>query len=379
MSYTIHNSEVIDARIESDLEIIKSVLINELGNEIISLVLIGGFPRGEGSVLIEKEFVRPLIDYDVVVVAEEILDNAKLSRCSEEIVEKIALKGKNFHIDLIQISVNSLNKLPFTQFNYDFKYAGKVFYGDKNILSLIPEFDVRKMPLETARFLLFNRMINFIYTFSYDFVDKRPPTNEESLLLKYQCSKNILDAGSALLILHGKYNPSYRERNRRFKKLFSDKENWVKFHQKATDFKLDPMNNDVNMNPVDIWFKTKEIYEGMFRLFINQMYKKEFNDWIEFVEFYIQQNKWKLIKEKIVHRIFMMKKHSTCTSMLELFEILIVFAMNKDNINLSYLQKAMNMLGYNPIESDKFRLWNNVRYEVVRRYYENLGREFKGP
>ncbi len=48
MSYTIHNSEAINSRIESDLEIIKSVLINGFGNKVISLILLGGFARGEG-------------------------------------------------------------------------------------------------------------------------------------------------------------------------------------------------------------------------------------------------------------------------------------------------------------------------------------------
>lgn len=372
MSYTIHNSEVIDARIESDLKIIKSLLINEFGNKIVSLVLIGGFPRGEGSVLIEKEFIRPLIDYDVVVVVEEKINNVKLRKCSEEIIEKIGLKGKNFHIDLITMLGNSIKKLPFTQFNYDFKYAGKVFHGDKNILSLIPEFDVRKMPLETARFLLFNRMINFIYTFSYDFIDKRPPTNEESLLLKYQCLKNILDAGTALLILHGEYSPSYRERNRRFKKLFSDKEDWVKFHQKSTNFKLDPINNKINMDPVDMWFKTKEIYEKMFCLFINQMYKKEFNDWIEFVEFYLKQNRWKLIKLNIFQRIRKLKNKyipSISKDVIELAEILIIFSLHEAYINEGYLEKAMCMLNFYPdtdLHEDK---WEQLRVKVDKNWH----------
>jgi len=368
MSYTIHNSEVIDARIESDLEIIKNILINEFGNEIISLVLIGGFSRGEGSVLIENDFVRPLIDYDVVIIVEKRIDNPKLGRCSGEIVKKIGLKEKNFHIDLIPIPINSLKKLSFTQFNYDFKYASNVFYGDKNILSLIPEFDVRKMPLETARFLLFNRVINFIYTFSYDFINKRPPTNEESLLLKYQCLKNILDAGTALLILHSEYSPSYRERNERFKKLFSDKKDWVKFHQKATDFKLDPTNNIIDVNPVDLWFHTKEIYEEMFRLFINRMYKKEFNDWIEFIEFYKQQNRWRLIRSNIFQKIKKMRNKKislTSKPMIELAEILIVFALNRDKINNDYLKKAMDILHYYP-END---VWEKLRRETDKRWH----------
>ena len=228
------------------------------------------------------------------------------------------------------------------------------------------------MPLETARFSLFNRMINFIYTFSYDFVDKRSPTNEESLLLKYQCSKNILDAGTALLILHGEYSPSYRERNMRFEKLFSDREEWVKFHQKTTEFKLDPTNNIIDVNPVDLWFQTKEIYEEMFYLFISRMYNKEFRDWIKFVEFYLKQNRWKLIKLNIFQRIRKLKNKkipSISKRVIELAEILIIFSLRETHINEEYLEKAMRMLNFYPdtdLQEDK---WEQLRVKVDKNWH----------
>jgi hypothetical protein len=370
MGYTVHNSEVIDARIERDLQLMKNELVQRFGDRIASLILIGGFPRGEGSVLIENGSVRPLIDYDIVIATKGSLDENILTKCSEELVDKIGLAGKNFHVDLIPISTRSFRKLPFTQFNYDLRYASKVFYGDKHILSLIPEFDPRKMPLETARFLLFNRMINFIYTFSYDFIDKRSPTNEESLLLKYQCLKNVLDAGTALLILQGEYDPSYRERNRRFKGLYSEKEKWTDLHQKATDFKLDSINNPIGISPVSLWFQTKEVYEEMFRLFVSRMYGRVFNDWIEFVEFYQRANKWHLLKSRLfqkVRRICGKSISAVNRPMIELAEILVVFALSRDDINEDYLKEAISILGYYP----KNDVWENLRRELDIRWHNS--------
>jgi len=373
MSYTIHNNEVIDARIEHDLQTIKKLLMKQFKSSIISLILTGGFARGEGSVIIENERVIPLIDYDIVIITKHRLFPAGLRKLSNILVKKLGLEGKNFHIDLMPINLKRLRRLPFTQFNYDLKYTGKVFYGDASILDLIPDYESQKMPLETARFLLFNRMINFIYTFSYDFINKRQPDKKEAFLLRYQCLKNVLDAGTALLILNGKYSPSYKERNERFKKLFPEKEQWVKLYDKATSFKLEPMHNDIDMGPVDVWFRTKDVYEEIFKLFINQAYNHEFNGWVEFCQFYMGENRWKFVVSDIIHiikRVHNRRISSTSKRRIEIAEILLTFALQEKNkINYPYLRKTMEILKYTPRNENETEIWENLRKELDWRWH----------
>ena len=70
----INQDEKIAKRINGDLSIIQQIILENF-NDVESIILAGGFGRGEGSVLIHKEEVQPINDYDLYVITK--FDNQK--------------------------------------------------------------------------------------------------------------------------------------------------------------------------------------------------------------------------------------------------------------------------------------------------------------
>ena len=77
-NYCINQNDNISNRINSDIDKIALYLNNNI-DCIESLVLAGGFGRGEGSVLVDRDRIQPINDYDddiwEEVSEEEITSN----------------------------------------------------------------------------------------------------------------------------------------------------------------------------------------------------------------------------------------------------------------------------------------------------------------
>lgn len=245
MHFTIAKDVKIDKKILLDLERITKLVLSNI-SDVNSLILVGGFGRGEGSVLVENGFPDPLNDYDIVLIGEKECDGIKLKNLSKDIAQKVGIRS----IDLIPIKKDTLPMLPCTIFNYDFKYGSYIFYGDKNVLEIIPKYDSIRIPLEEGRILLFNRMICMLESYSEEF-KKREITCDENFFLVNQVGKAILACADSLLVLKGKYHHSYIERNKRFSEIFMGDGKMVSLVKHATDFKLRPYY-EINFDPIKI-------------------------------------------------------------------------------------------------------------------------------
>ena len=65
MHYTIEKYSEIDAKIEKDQVLINSKVLGLLGDHVHSILLCGGFGRGEGSVYVKNGLVQVVNDYDI--------------------------------------------------------------------------------------------------------------------------------------------------------------------------------------------------------------------------------------------------------------------------------------------------------------------------
>ena len=346
--FTIHEEKNIDARIQSDLEKITSILHQNFHDEILDLILVGGFGRGEGSVCIENGAHKPVNDYDIVLIVNSDLKSDKVKEISAHIAQKIGIRL----IDLISIKKAGLSRLPYTMFNYDLKYGGYVFQGDTNVLTQIPEMEPAKMPLIEGKTLLFNRLICLLECYSEDF-RQREPTMEEKFFLANQCSKAILACCDALLLLKGKYHHSYREKNKRLAEEYARQPEIVDMVKQSTDFKLKP-TRDINLDIIEHWFKVKKIYMNIFFLYLNKLYVygDPFSDWKDFGTFY---GNMELNSPK---------------SNLELSEIYLLVAIEKDRKDNHFLELAKEkMKNINGIENTQY-LWEEARKECVDLWFK---------
>jgi len=248
--YTVYDDRGIDDTVSRDLTIIVRDITTAL--PVRSILLGGGFGRGEGSVLIDQQGVRPINDYDLILVVPD--DFAiDLRPLGKELAKKTHIRL----VDLIPIKYSSLSSLPSTQFNYDLKYGGRLLWGE-DTLNLIPCYKDGHVDLESGKTLLLNRLICAIESFSENY-EKRNMTADEILFLVNQTGKIISACVESMLIKKRKYHYSIRERQKIFTVEFPEKKELQRLNKYATEFKIRPSNN-VNFNPITYWKDAIKVY-----------------------------------------------------------------------------------------------------------------------
>lgn len=266
--YTVYGEEVdnyiqknyLDKIIES---FVKDVNAN---NKIISIILFGGFGKGEGSIQFIDNKPVPYNDFDFYIVTKKKLSDEELDKISVNASKSIGMggleiayfpdKGYNskefFHIDVRSIPYNNLNKLIKTQRYYELKYGSQVIYGDKFVLDKILEIKQEEIPLSDGLRNLFNKLHTMLLGLNKEY-------NEDQRKIKifwsYKCYLSICEA---LLILSRKFAPSNLERSKIFSEIY--KESFPELFEKipnlnkkveiATNFKT---KLDFRVNHEKLW------------------------------------------------------------------------------------------------------------------------------
>ncbi len=362
MDYTIQSDPVINRKIEEDLKRIKNRLLDEFDG-IRTMVLIGGFGRGEGKVIFENSKPQPFNDYDIVLFVEHSINRKKLKEISRHLAEKLNL----IVVDFIVYLYSKLNNLSYAMLNYDMKYGGYVFYGSPSDLSLIAEMDPRDMPLIEGEILLFNRLMNLLYTHPARFYG-RDPNTKEKLSIFYQCGKALIDCYTVRLIIDKQYHYSFLERGKRISKLYARDGDVISLVKQSIDFKLNT-KTDMRINAIEFWHKTHSVFDEVFKQVLSHRYNENFNDWGEFVNFYVSRSLSVIVKRsankvlRFVNDMFKTYRRRIPTD-FRIAQLLILFAMKNSDINISMLQKAMNRLEYYP-QKDGFELYEDLVNKCV--------------
>src|SRR3989344_6120163 len=211
MTFTKAGKEVEDY-LKEKIQIISEV-IKERIPDTISVIMSGGFGKGEGSISYENKKIILINDFDMYVVTKREHSEEEINDVAQESSRKIGKKGISsfvkfnkdrpileefFYIDLKAIPFNQLKKLPPMVKFYDLRNSSQVVYG-KDLLKYIPDFKAEKLPLaEGARFLL-NRMSHLVQHFYLSFFKGKVKENDHQIFLLHVL-KTYTYAGSSLLI-----------------------------------------------------------------------------------------------------------------------------------------------------------------------------------
>jgi predicted nucleotidyltransferase len=290
--YTVYPSFV-DQKIQKDLEKIISFLTLKI-RDLCSLILTGGFGRGEGSVIIKNGKIKPLNDYDLVLIVEKKTKPQLLKKYGKILAKKLGMR----FVDLIQIEKNRVSTLPLTQFYFDLKFGGRVIYGESNILKEIPQWQPFQIPLDSAKELLLNRLVTILECFSDDFL-KRGLTRKEKEFLRTQLVKSVIACCDVLLILNTNYSCFLKEKLRNLKKIPGITLGFLDWVNKAVEYKLKPFDFKIN---AEDWFQVRGFYEETVSLFFQQFYKKEFTSWQEFISYYLRKAKPGFLKRLVLQK-----------------------------------------------------------------------------
>jgi hypothetical protein len=222
--FTAHQEQTAENDISEDLQLIVSAIGNSR-LDFEAVYLVGSFGRGEGSVLFDGSRWRAVNDFDLLGISSRAFsDLSPLKKLGREL-------AKSLHIDFVDIGClprATLPALPPTLENYDLKYASTLLVGP-DLLEEIPDFDSRDIPAYEFARLLCNRTAGLLST--------RLPGRLESMQYRInQFAKACIAVGDIAVYLGHFYNPSYRERLRRFESLSRDERVEFSLPQSAVDY-----------------------------------------------------------------------------------------------------------------------------------------------
>lgn len=380
INFTKYNNGQINNEISNQLSILIDKILkykDEFG--VISIILTGGFGREEGSVIIEDEKIRPLNDYDILLVSEKyphLYNKAKILSLSGNISKSITSK-LGITVDISSIFYNELKKLPSSIFNYETKYGSKILWG-KNVIKEMPNYDAENIPLFEGIILLFTRIYALLYGH---------PKYKPKELVTIQSTKALHACCEALLLLSKNYHYSYFERNRIFKNIFSTEfpEIYEKFPymeemvDKAIKFKLRP---DYSLFPDSekLWKETCKIFIFIFKYYFKKYYRVDSDNLEDIISKFLKEEKRFSLKNPLLWvkyyrdmklrnknpkfhiSLFYNPWHFASAPLPLVLEMMITGNIHHEKITNFYLEKLIDMKS-NSI--DKSNYTNELRKKSV--------------
>lgn len=223
--YTTIDDPEVDRIVEEDLNLIVASLREALEPHVQSILLSGGFGRGEGAVVRERGRYRPINDYDIVIVRKGTIPVAALERL-QNAQRRL---GEVVHVKQVDVSITHWFVLLIpspTVMRYELSEGHIVLYG--SLPYRIQRIPSHWIPLHEGTKYFRNRggglLIARLLLDGYG--DFPEPMRLE--LAALEINKALLVLGDAYLIEHGDYHFSYRRRKKvfleRYKKYGASRE-----------------------------------------------------------------------------------------------------------------------------------------------------------
>src|SRR3989344_4857346 len=130
----------IDKEIQKQLNIVAEEINKEI-HDVKSIIVYGGFGRGEGSVKKVNDKYYPANDFDVYVITEKKAEGDLLDNIARRVAQRLGSKGiefnkfdknwsfeNNFYLDLKCLTLGELRKLvPMIRY-YELRNSSNIFY-----------------------------------------------------------------------------------------------------------------------------------------------------------------------------------------------------------------------------------------------------------
>lgn len=212
-----------------------------------SIVLGGGYGKGEGGVLQVDGQEKTFNDYDLFVITSDITGSQKkryyreLEKISENLTEK-------FGIDVdfaFPINISEIKRLPFTQMWGELRHGYYTVLGKDGAVDIYPHSDLVMLPHSEAKKLILNRGVGLKLAGDRlkEIQDSEKIQSEDIDFISRNLVKAVLGLGDAHLILKGKFHHSYRTRLELVVKLDNLTDEFKSVYSEAVDYKLHPRLN----------------------------------------------------------------------------------------------------------------------------------------
>ncbi len=236
-SYTIHDTPEVVARVENDLARIRDA-VQQADPRLRSLVLTGGFARGEGAMVGGV----PQNDYDLVAIRQVGRPRVPYPRVRAALEAELGI-----HVDLAPVPVWRLRFASPSIFWYEAALRHRLLWGE-DLMGQVPVRRPQDLDPREGLRLLVNRAAGLLLV----------TDSTESHEYRIQAAKGLLAASDAVLLAQGRFSPSQRERRIQWSALQQDgavqgalegMDPWIDW---AFAFKVDP-GRCTQPDPMQAW------------------------------------------------------------------------------------------------------------------------------
>jgi hypothetical protein len=352
--FTAHNDTSIDDLVASHVARVGEEVSRVLG-DLRALFLVGGFARGEGSVLVEEQGPRPVNDYDFVVITESRREWPLLPDIGRRLAREIGIRG----VDLLPLRTRDLPGLRHTIFNYDLTTCGRLVAGDGAVRRFFPRLLPGHIPLSEGRILLVNRMFCLLESLERCYLDD-PPAGEAAFFCSQQASKAVLACQDALLVMRRRYHHRYMERMLRLQEEACPIDGLMGLSRQATAFKLRPVSV-AGEDAVRMWLGGRRVLLAGLQLIMNE------GRWERLEELYLRRS----LKDRLREATARLRgaRLSRAQAMIEMAELWTLVSMDEPGA-VRRLARAAEWLSEAGFPVKEPSSWEHVRKRAVEAWME---------
>ncbi|MBT3602311.1 MAG: hypothetical protein HN521_04520 [Candidatus Latescibacteria bacterium] len=350
-----------DQQIDHDLQAIQERLLSAFEG-IEGLVLVGGFGRGEGGLVLKDGKYRPENDYDLEMITNQPVDTEKLLETERGLAQDLGVSW--VHIENRQ--KQNLSRLPFTQYVYDLKYGGRILYGPEEMLDEIPDMNNANLPLAEGEKLLHTRLWCFLGPYTTEF-EERQPTDEEAVFMASQMSKAILAICDANLMLKHDYQVQYQNKSSHFLSNIGAKEELRDLVRWATDYKLRPAATTIPP-PLPLYSEVREHFlDNLFR-FAQAARKTKFQSWVDYGEKFYGWVSDRPRKDRVKQKLkVLIGRAGPPTRYNDLVRLKLYMVLAGDVTNQEqYLEKIQAILRQHSPDENRSDDWETLRKHTLQ-------------
>jgi hypothetical protein len=292
MHYTWHADPEIEFRIHNDLIFIREAILKRMQPQIHSILLVGAFGRGEGTVIKTRDGISVLSDYDIFITLKGnrrlaylwryLKFNRSIKRLAFELSHSLGIKN----IDLMlkpQSYYRTSDSLCLEK--YDVLNGHVLLWGSENPVDWMPTVLSSHIPLSEISRLLRNRGVGLLLAALY--LDENSMDIHLRQKILTECHKAIIAMGDAYFILNHKYDSSYHQRllcarhqSDTFFGLPGLREDYIQ----ALHYKLSPDMETVEAIDLSaMWQRVVKQFEHVFRQVEQNRIGRPFQTWSEYV------------------------------------------------------------------------------------------------
>jgi hypothetical protein len=237
--FTLSRNPMAENCIAANLDKIKKLVRTTISEDNLrSLILLGGYGKGEGGIVQTESGLKPHNNFDLMLVTRNmnLLSRRKLEKSLSKTLNALG-ERLSVGIDISVMSDKQLQNMPTRVIWYDMRFGHRTIDGDDKFIPSInhrvkdiPDWDVRNLMVNRGTLMLINSLC---------LLEKSPDLETQKLVIKHTM-KAIVGYGDAKLYFLQQYHWSYAEKRKR---ILAHPEISVKFkrlYDDAINFRFNP-------------------------------------------------------------------------------------------------------------------------------------------